>query len=860
MFRRKVLLLVAAYFVASVSIPLAADMITVRNESDERCYCAVYYVKGKAAERNSSVTPVAAGESVQMNRPPRKWWHDRELLCRSLVDDLPISTTADYLEKWDSQNIGLSRGSTFHMQLTGDIWRGFNDVHWKVHKAVPDVVAQKVKEMRTVVSREIAETKGKFVEGARDIRGGKVLVGGKKMVSGVVDIAASPWALAYIVARREAKKAFGSVVHPAIRNRRQEYANKVARVREGNELCEGERRALDARLVHIKQVAEERLSPQGNLSVDHLPRIALVASGGGYRAMIMTLGWLVGADREGILDMSSWLVGLSGSVWGIGSWLADGDNTVWDARSQLFDRIEGKSLLPSDSLAAIEEGTKIGGKVVAEDPSVIGDVGKKGLGYLIHGAKTESELLAEALALPILLDQPLGVVDMYGALLANRLLSQFDRGRHRVYLSDQQTRVATGLVPIPIYTAGAETRAGLRWFEFTPWECGATWLAPQGAYVPTWAYGRMFSKGSSVDFAVEKDLGFQFGTVGSAFALSASEAYEHIMPGGSKVLKALFEATRLVEMRDTRFPYAAARVPNFTFKMRGGLLQDKTKLALADAGIMYNLPYPPISGERLERKADMIVFLDASAGTTGVNLCKSAGYAEKTGLPFPRHTTDGVSLQSECTILLDPKLSRQEKYRRVRSIGKEAVTVLPGGDDTPTVIYVPRVNDPNLWSLLDDSGDCVNSGKFASYRIPVRDCQEFAGGTYCDKMRGGFDIEKCTNDGSCGTAKLKYSADLLNQLSALPEFQMRAISDTIIDQIKAFIERKSGGSVTFDVPPDVLPEVEPDSREDKPKDTKGHGSDTGKARKGKGRQPKPLPPRRGRIYDERGELRERYRR
>ena len=44
----------------------------------------------------------------------------------------------------------------------------------------------------------------------------------------------------------------------------------------------------------------------------------------------------------------------------------------------------------------------------------------------------------------------------------------------------------------------------------------------------------------------------------------------------------------------------------------------------------------------------------------------------------------------------------------------------------------------------------------------------------------------------------KYRRGLLEQLTGLAEFQMRAISGTILDEIKQFIEHKSDGGVTFE--------------------------------------------------------------
>jgi phospholipase A2 len=56
------------------------------------------------------------------------------------------------------------------------------------------------------------------------------------------------------------------------------------------------------------------------LPADHTPRIQICASGGGYRAMIATLGALIGLEECGVLDTVTSIAGLSGSTWAMAGW------------------------------------------------------------------------------------------------------------------------------------------------------------------------------------------------------------------------------------------------------------------------------------------------------------------------------------------------------------------------------------------------------------------------------------------------------------------------------------------------------------------------------------------------------------
>lgn len=48
---------------------------------------------------------------------------------------------------------------------------------------------------------------------------------------------------------------------------------------------------------------------------DELPNIALLASGGGERAMVGLLGSLVALSKSDLLDCMLYLAGISGSTW-----------------------------------------------------------------------------------------------------------------------------------------------------------------------------------------------------------------------------------------------------------------------------------------------------------------------------------------------------------------------------------------------------------------------------------------------------------------------------------------------------------------------------------------------------------------
>ncbi len=66
------------------------------------------------------------------------------------------------------------------------------------------------------------------------------------------------------------------------------HARQKATVRIGNELCNDEELFLQKRMPHVKAALEEFIGT--SLEDDEVPRIAVCCSGGGYRAMLATLG------------------------------------------------------------------------------------------------------------------------------------------------------------------------------------------------------------------------------------------------------------------------------------------------------------------------------------------------------------------------------------------------------------------------------------------------------------------------------------------------------------------------------------------------------------------------------------------
>ncbi len=482
------------------------------------------------------------------------------------------------------------------------------------------------------------------------------------------------------------------------------YKNTVAYIRKGNELNPQERQYREKRQPKVKQALEKVVGR--SLNDSQVPRISIVASGGGYRAMLGTIGSLLALEKIGILDAAMYMVGLSGSTWAIASWLSTGMSL-----QNFKDYIQ----------KTIEKNIRV--RSISETKNII-----------------------DMLSVKLVFDEPITTVDMYGSLLANRLLSHYGTDAQRVYLSQQAERIKNADVPYPIYTSIDAREAVARephWFEYTAHEVGSPYFA---VYVPSWAYGRLFDNGQSINFAPEQSLGFLMGTWGSAYGVHVARAWEDISESipGTTIKKAI-EKKLIDPATGKRITGSWGEIFNFMYGMQGQELSARKTIKFVDAGIDFNLPYPPVSGERPERKADIMIFLDFSGGSLLPSMKKIEAYAKRKGLKFPK--IDYTNLE------------------------KKAMSVFmdPSDPSVPVVIYFPRISEADLWKTQRSNKD------FDRYRNLEK-----------------FDFTECTNDsdGFCGTLNFKYSTDESAQLINQMEFNILVHKDKIIQTINEYIDRQ----------------------------------------------------------------------
>ncbi|KAI9271702.1 acyl transferase/acyl hydrolase/lysophospholipase [Phascolomyces articulosus] len=328
-----------------------------------------------------------------------------------------------------------------------------------------------------------------------------------------------------------------------------------------------------------------------------IPIVGIAASGGGYRAMNGTAGYLKAMHDSGMLDCTMYMAGVSGSTW---------------CMAQLYSRLTHRSF---DTLMD---------HLKSHIHTHIANVSNF-MAILQASSQNAKTLIQGLIQRYYQQNGTLNVVDIYGMLLGGTLLTEIqtvaqprsrgnpssakshkkqegteeeysekidrntedrtvgDEGlvreedntviravlpsKSELKLTRQRHYFEDGSWPMPIYcVVHHEVKDLYRWFEFTPYEMGCEELK---AWIPVWSFGRQFKEGKNIEKLPEQTLGTLMGVFGSAFASSLAHFFQEIrafLPGPAL---AAVDNTLTQYKNDllTIHPFSPARFPNPFYKI-----------------------------------------------------------------------------------------------------------------------------------------------------------------------------------------------------------------------------------------------------------------------------------------------------
>uniref|UniRef100_A0A8D0HBB1 Phospholipase A2 n=1 Tax=Sphenodon punctatus TaxID=8508 RepID=A0A8D0HBB1_SPHPU len=528
-------------------------------------------------------------------------------------------------------------------------------------------------------------------------------------------------------------------------------------VRLGYDLCPEDQDFLCKRKMFVAAALENILNLKGNLHDHEVPVVAIMTTGGGLRSLTTAYGSLLCLKKLNLLDCATYLTCLSGTTWTMANLYRD---AYWSqSQKDLAEQIkEARRQVTKCKLSCFSvERMKYYKKQLDQRTQ--------------EGHRTS-------------------FIDAWG-LIVECLLND-EKVNHK--LSDQREALNEGQNPLPIYTAlnvkdQYSTLDFREWMEFTPYEVG---FLKYGAFVRSEDFGSEFFMGRMIKRLPETRICYMEGMWSSIFSFNLlyllslsdnSEDFWHrwtrdritdieeepilsMKPDGEKtrllipadpVSRALRSAVtdRLSLAQYHNFLKGLqmhdSYIENSNFcrwkdtvldSSPNHLTQTTDYLSLVDTGFFINTSTPPLL--RPERKVDVILHLNYSAGSQILPLEQSCKYYMEQGIPFPKVvlSEDDRENLKECYIFGDSE-----------------------SPEAPILLFFPLVNDT-----------------FRYYKAPGvrRSSNEMA--------KGEVDVSSSSSPYS--TYAVSYSEENFDKLLELTEYNILNNQHMILQALHMALQRK----------------------------------------------------------------------
>jgi len=278
----------------------------------------------------------------------------------------------------------------------------------------------------------------------------------------------------------------------------QRYENDKYNLRSSLALCAKEKLFRKQRKRAVKDEMRNILEIGFPRTLRETPSIAIMGSGGGYRAMVGYSGAIRALKEIGVFDCATYTVGLSGSTWFM---------------SQLYSH-------PSFP----EEGTVPATQEMRQNISKNFIKLVKPTSLARYGKRLKEKMNA---------GQPVTFTDFFGLLVGEHILGP--ERMETACLSDFEDKIRDGKSPMPLMTclhvrSDVSAMVYHEWIEFSPFEIG---MAKYGTFVRTSDFNSKYFMGVISTHYKEAPLHFLMGVWGSAFSILFNRLVAKTKPGES---------------------------------------------------------------------------------------------------------------------------------------------------------------------------------------------------------------------------------------------------------------------------------------------------------------------------------------
>lgn len=463
--------------------------------------------------------------------------------------------------------------------------------------------------------------------------------------------------------------------------------------------------------------------------------IGFVGTGGGYRAMILTAGYLAALQDIGLYDALYYISTLSGSTWTLAP-LMDSGLSPQDYKMSLLNKIKNKKF-----------------DILQVEKSLAGNA---------ENIKT----FVDSIVWPkFIFGQPIRSIDLYGFLLSQVLFGSDGPKKH---LSDAVDRVKAGTIPLPIYTAASVSKKSAGnysydWYEFNPLEVRAA-LDPKDPsnyyYIPSYSFASQFNTGKSIEIAPEQPMGYLLGIFGSAYSINFKDIGRFIAGGIDKLKPGFFSMDQAkyfiaaavvniikeLEFGKMRFSPAQIFNPFKGYANAPSWIQNKDYLTLVDGGIEYNIPARPLLWP--SRKLKVLIIGESSANVESAEELKK--------------------------FFSDAKTTYGYNYIRIDNGSNDTIRLYKDLENpkAPRIIYINFLKDEKLMALAQKNN---------ALNLFIK-----------QSKLDTFDPNACVAGGFCDTFNFNYTPEQFLQLVGMAELNIKmnakVIKEFLWDEIIGKLE------------------------------------------------------------------------